>query len=351
MEDIINVNDLADMQRMITDKTRNKIETGLSEIRGTMDMLEDINSIITALIKECDDRQNHIEILENDKRSLEQQLLNKDNIIDEFDSDRKRYQQLEDGNVNITYILNTLQKDRECLEKEKNRLVDDKDKFKKVKAEFEEKKQELIEEKDNATERARKLKEECNTKSKSIDKLTVDKNNLNSDKKKLEDNIKKLNETIGEKEREYLEQLSQLNDDYEKELSKKNGVIEEKNKEILNYYEEVDWFRKYAIDQDEKIFEYFSQHTGRESKLKSHYETYLNNKYKEVERREKFGDKGVFTTRSDGKTNKEEKKVRLDKSSKEKQAEKKKDIDMCNKKEDNMSRYSHNGNDYDGPVI
>ena len=31
MEDIINVNDLADMQRMITDKTRNKIETGLSE--------------------------------------------------------------------------------------------------------------------------------------------------------------------------------------------------------------------------------------------------------------------------------------------------------------------------------
>ena len=51
--------------------------------------------------------------------ALEQQLLNKDNIIDEFDSDRKRYQQLEDGNVNITYILNTLQKDRECLEKRK----------------------------------------------------------------------------------------------------------------------------------------------------------------------------------------------------------------------------------------
>ena len=58
MEEIKNISEMADLQKLIAEKTKNNIETGIYEIKNSLEALQDMQDIIAVLVKECDNRQN-----------------------------------------------------------------------------------------------------------------------------------------------------------------------------------------------------------------------------------------------------------------------------------------------------
>jgi hypothetical protein len=186
-----------------------------------------------------------------------------------------------------------------------------------VRKKFEEEKQQLRGETAKVKERAEKLKTECDVQSSKIDELTVDMQRLKDAKSKTEiklnERIEERNKYIKEIEQEYTQQISQRESEWKDKLDKKENNLEYKEIEIsglkddiLDLKDEISeikkdkkWFKDYTIDQDKKIFKYFSEH--KESDLKNHYDTYLNNSDKAEERMERFGEKGVFTKSTDKK--------------------------------------------------
>lgn len=303
MEEIKNISEMADLQKLIAEKTKNNIETGISEIKNSLEALQDMQDIIAVLVKECDNRQNQIELLKKDKENLEENIEIQKEKIRNFEVDEERYKQFKDGAVNVANVLNNLQKDKEELEHDKQKLAGDRNEFERVKNDFEEEEKQLREETKNAKEKAEKLKKECDEKSRKIDELTVEKQDLEVSKlakeKELNEQIKANDKYIEEKEQEFKGQISQIESEWNDKLDKKENEISKLRDAISEIEEDKEWFKNYAIGQDEKIFKYFNEH--KEYELKNHYDTYLNNSDKAKERMEIFGEEGVFIKNIDKK--------------------------------------------------
>ena len=150
MEEIQNISEMADLQKLIAEKTKNNIETGIYEIKNTLEALQDMQDIIAVLVKECDNRQNQIELLKKDKENLEENIEIQKEKIRNFEDDEERYKQFKDGAVNVANVLNNLQKEKEELEHDKQKLAGDRNEFERVKNDFEEEEKQLREETKNA---------------------------------------------------------------------------------------------------------------------------------------------------------------------------------------------------------